>query len=472
MGLPCTVRHVLNGGVEGKYTTVLMSALPQVVNPPRAVLLHKGVVMLEGLFPSCFLGARIYAPSYKMASRWVVHGLTLGEHLGLHQMPLDIDPLVAYWNTCKQLPFKDSPPLEVYTSVFCQLWGSGGGGLGVGDVSHPMHNEDAIAISLMPLPCGDIMAGPLSEALVKNDREMTAVTWPNTLSHSAATKGTGAWQIKLDMERDVDGSQRGSGLTDEDTVMSSTSTRAGDTTAGSLSKMPGTDDREMTAIVRPDTLSHSAAMKGTSAWKFKLDMERDVEGSQMGSWLTDEDTVTSSTSTNTLLLAPANTVCRGWRTGDPILLEDHEIAPPPRFNPGSPFAVGEVIMCDVPGHPRGVHYIPGHPHGVPNGLRRGFFVLQSKHPRYQIHLESGQTVWTHTGESWLCPCYAPGEFAEDQDNPFADLRTDILLEFCSYGLHMNAQQEILEKVLTPRLLLQRRSRQMMWKSLFTFGMKG
>jgi hypothetical protein len=99
----------------------------------------------------------------------------------------------------------------------------------------------------------------------------------------------------------------------------------GDTTAGPLSKTPGTDDREMTAIVWPDTLSHSAAMKGTIAWQFKLDMERDVEGSQTGSWLTDEDTVTSSTSTNTLLLASTNTVCRGWRTRDPILLEDHEI---------------------------------------------------------------------------------------------------------------------------------------------------
>jgi hypothetical protein len=77
-GLPCTVRHVLNGGVEGKYPMVLISALPQVVNPPRVVLLHKGVVRLEGLFPSCFLDARVYTPSHKMALRWVVRGLTLG----------------------------------------------------------------------------------------------------------------------------------------------------------------------------------------------------------------------------------------------------------------------------------------------------------------------------------------------------------------------------------------------------------
>ncbi len=43
-------------------------------------------------------------------------------------------------------------------------------------------------------------------------------------------------------------------------------------------------------------------------------------------------------------------------------------------------------------------------------------MLQSKHPRYQIHLKSEQAAWTHTGESWLCPRYTPVEFAEDQDN--------------------------------------------------------
>jgi hypothetical protein len=208
----------------------------------------------------------------------------------------------------------------------------------------------------------------------------------------------------------------------------------------------GTDDREMTAVIWHDTLSRSAATKGTKAWQFKLDMERDEEDREAGSRLTNEDTVTSSTSIDTLLLASTkDTVCRGWRTGDPVLLEDYEIGPPPRFNTGPLFAVGEVIMCNVPGHPLGVGYISGHPHGIPNGLQRSF-VLQAKHPRYQICLENGQTVWTHMGESWLCPRYAPGEFAEDQDNPFADLHTDTLLEFGSYGMHTNAQWEALEKV--------------------------
>jgi len=40
-GLPRTLRHVLDGGVEGHFRSVLKSAIPAVVSPARAVLLHK-----------------------------------------------------------------------------------------------------------------------------------------------------------------------------------------------------------------------------------------------------------------------------------------------------------------------------------------------------------------------------------------------------------------------------------------------
>ncbi len=35
-------------------------------------------------------------------------------------------------------------------------------------------------------------------------------------------------------------------------------------------------------------------------------------------------------------------------------VEGYELGPPPRSNAGPPFAVGHVIMCDVPGHLYGV----------------------------------------------------------------------------------------------------------------------
>jgi hypothetical protein len=41
--LPCTLQHVLDGGIEGCYPLVPKSSLPVLVNPSRAVLLHDGV---------------------------------------------------------------------------------------------------------------------------------------------------------------------------------------------------------------------------------------------------------------------------------------------------------------------------------------------------------------------------------------------------------------------------------------------
>ena len=57
--------------------------------------------------------------------------------------------------------------------------------------------------------------------------------------------------------------------------------------------------------------------------------------------LTDSDTDTSAALEDT---------CRPRNLGCPHGLEDHEVGPGPRSNPEPPFAVGDVIMCDVPGH--------------------------------------------------------------------------------------------------------------------------
>jgi hypothetical protein len=51
-GLPCTLRHVSDGGMDGHFLLVPKSALPVLVNPARAVLLHDGVTRPEGLLPS------------------------------------------------------------------------------------------------------------------------------------------------------------------------------------------------------------------------------------------------------------------------------------------------------------------------------------------------------------------------------------------------------------------------------------
>jgi hypothetical protein len=58
-------------------------------------------------------------------------------------------------------------------------------------------------------------------------------------------------------------------------------------------------------------------------------------------------------------------------------------------------------------------------------------------------------VWTNTRESWLKARWATGsgtQFAEDRDNPFADLRSDTTLQIGSYGIHIDAHHDTLSKI--------------------------
>ncbi len=112
-------------------------------------------------------------------------------------------------------------------------------------------------------------------------------------------------------------------------------------------------------------------------------------------------------------------------------LEKHEIGPAPKQNPGPPFAVGDVIMCNVLGSIK--------------GLQRGF-IFMVNHPKYCIQLEEGRTVGTSTGESWLSPCWAPGEFTPDQDDPFVKEKAKKKLKMGSCGIHVDSQLEALRKV--------------------------
>ncbi len=117
----------------------------------------------------------------------------------------------------------------------------------------------------------------------------------------------------------------------------------------------------------------------------------------------------------------------------PSHVEPNEVGPSPKKNPGPPFAVGHVILCDVPGHLSGLD-------PRISVLQRGF-VMEAEDPRYRIRLENGATFWTDTRESRLRARWAQGpgtNFAEDKDDPFADLRADPSLQFGSYGLHIDS----------------------------------
>ena len=62
---------------------------------------------------------------------------------------------------------------------------------------------------------------------------------------------------------------------------------------------------------------------------------------------------------------------------------------------------------------------------------------------------NGATCWTDSQESWLHERWAQGpgtQFAEDQDDPFADLQGDTSLRLGLYGIHIDSQRNSLEKV--------------------------
>jgi hypothetical protein len=72
-----------------------------------------------------------------------------------------------------------------------------------------------------------------------------------------------------------------------------------------------------------------------------------------------------------LVLQPASDAAsaKTWKQGKWWELEEHELGPEPKKNPGPPFAMGDVIMC----HVRGTA-----------GLQRAF-ILSADHPKYPLH---------------------------------------------------------------------------------------
>jgi hypothetical protein len=131
IGLQRTIRHIIDGGVEGRFPSVLREAIPLASdNPPRAVLWHNEILRAEGLYPCRIPNAKVYCPSYRMPKRWVIRQLTIREKLRLFQLPLSMDESLGGSNSVGQLPFADSPSPEIYTSLFRQLWGVSGGGVG------------------------------------------------------------------------------------------------------------------------------------------------------------------------------------------------------------------------------------------------------------------------------------------------------------------------------------------------------
>ena len=128
--LPLTLRHFLDGGAKGVFlrtSRVPRLTVPVIDDPPRSVLWHLDTVRGEGLFPCTRPRSLVYCPSHFFPGQWLRRLLTLQELLRLYRLPLSLDPLLRDLDPERGLPFEDAPAPDVFVSIFRQLWGVGGG---------------------------------------------------------------------------------------------------------------------------------------------------------------------------------------------------------------------------------------------------------------------------------------------------------------------------------------------------------
>jgi len=119
---------------------------------------------------------------------------------------------------------------------------------------------------------------------------------------------------------------------------------------------------------------------------------------------------------------------------DPEL--EMERGPPLQFNPGPPFAIGDIVFCDVEEF----------------GLQRGL-VTRADHPDYVIvlDLDNGHVVDTSVTPAYLIPSYAEGEGNTNDLAPYVEpdifvgLRQE-MTQAGSYGVHIDAQHTALRLV--------------------------
>jgi len=111
-----------------------------------------------------------------------------------------------------------------------------------------------------------------------------------------------------------------------------------------------------------------------------------------------------------------------------------ERGPPVQFNPGPPFAIGDILLCDVEEF----------------GLQKGL-VTRADHPSYEICLDCGHVVDTSATSAVLFPSYAEWEGNTNKFAPYVepDIFTKLRQEMSqsgSYGMHIDAQNTALRLV--------------------------
>jgi hypothetical protein len=245
------------------------------------------VVLAIRLSPCLLPGARVYCPLHFFPTKWFACPLSIIERLRLHQLPLSFDSLFGSLEPDKGLPFKDSPAPDLFTSIFCQLWGVVGGGYRL-----DLRLEEA-----------NKLEGETEEVVDKGSRPDVKPALPE-------------YQYPHILPPEICQHP-----------------------ANKLTHLPYQSDRAMTVSARPEIhlVEDAKVSKDGGRWQFDFG---DGFGCRVGTRntgaLTDKDTVTSVASEETLRR------CGG--------LEDRKQGGPVLYNLGPLFAVGDESMSDVGKH--------------------------------------------------------------------------------------------------------------------------
>jgi len=125
----------LDGGVDSRHAKqVRYDSLPPVKDCPRAPIWNSQHDFLrsEGLLPANNPDALVVCPTHFSRTAGVLRSLSLQERLRLYHIPREMDPQIIN-RLQSPYPFEETPTPAVFDSIFRQLWGVYGGGVGLDD---------------------------------------------------------------------------------------------------------------------------------------------------------------------------------------------------------------------------------------------------------------------------------------------------------------------------------------------------